>query len=195
MPPPVIGLTLDAEKPGRWRRNMRRIVFVLAAVAALAGAAAYTAPVSGQTDAEAAPIFGVKIPQGYRDWGLIAVAREEGKLDDLRAILGNDAAVKAARERKLPYPDGAILARIAWSHDPLPESEKAFGSPQSFVAGAPKNGVQFMVKDSKKYAATGGWGYAQFDDGKPAGEAAHNACFACHAIVAARDYIFNRYAP
>jgi len=52
-----------------------------------------------------------------------------------------------------------------------------------------------MVKDSGKYAATGGWGFAQFDDGKPAGEAVHNTCFACHQVVKARDFVFNRYAP
>ena len=62
----------------------------------------------------------------------------------------------------------------------MEESEKAFGRPQSFVAGPPKNGVQFMVKDSRKYASTGGWGFAHFDDGKPADEAVHNTCFACH---------------
>jgi Cytochrome P460 len=105
------------------------------------------------------------------------VAHEEGNLNDLRAILGNDVAIKASREGKLPFPDGAIIARLAWSYDPLLESEKAFGRLQSFVAGAPKNGVQFMIKDSKKYASTGGWGFAQFDDGKPADEKVQNTCF------------------
>lgn len=157
-------------------------------------AAGALAPASGKADGDAAPIFGIALPQGYRDWRLIAVAREEGKLDDLRAILGNDIAIEAARRGQLPYPDGTIIARLAWSHDPLPESAAAFGRPQSFVAGPPKNGVQFMVKDSVKYTSTGGWGYAQFDDGKPAGEAVHAACYACHEIVAARDYVFNRYA-
>ena len=174
---------------------MRRMVFARVAIAALAGVVACALQASGQTDGEAVPIFGIKMPPGYRDWGLISVAHEEGKLNDLRAILGNDIAVKAAREGKLPYPDGAIVARLAWSYEPLPESAKAFGSAQSFVAGQPKNGVQFMVKDSTKYASTGGWGYAQFDDGKPAGEAVHNACFACHAIAKERDFVFNRYAP
>jgi hypothetical protein len=174
---------------------MRRIVFVLVAVGALAGAVATMAPVSGQADGEAAPIYGVKIPPGYRDWRLISVAHEEGSLNDLRAILGNDVAIKAAREGKLPYPDGTIIARLAWSYDPLEESSKAFGHPQSFVAGPPKNGVQFMVKDSGKYASTGGWGFAQFDDGKPASEAMHNTCFACHTTVKARDFVFNHYAP
>jgi Cytochrome P460 len=173
---------------------MRWIVFGLVAAGA-AGVVACMAPASGQADGEAAPIYGVKLPPGYRDWRLISVAHEEGKLNDLRAILGNDVAIKASREGKLPYPDGTIIARLAWSYDPLAESSKAFGHLQSYVAGPPKNGVQFMVKDSGKYASTGGWGFAQFDDGKPAGEAVQNTCFACHAIVKARDFVFNHYAP
>jgi hypothetical protein len=92
-------------------------------------------------------------------------------------------------------PDGAIIARIAWSYDASEENNKVFGHPQSFVAGPPKNGVQFMVKDSKKYAATGGWGFAQFDDGKPADKAVLNTCFSCHAAIKARDLVFTRYAP
>jgi hypothetical protein len=174
---------------------VRRIVFGLVAAAALAGMVAYTTQPSGQAGGAAAPVFGIELPPGYREWRLISVAHEEGKLNDLRAILGNDVAVKAAREGKLPYPDGAIVARIAWNYEPLAESEAAFGRHQSFVAGPTKNGVQFMIKDSTKYAATGGWGFAQFDDGKPAGEAVHNACFACHALVKERDFVFNRYAP
>ena len=150
---------------------MSRIVFALIAVMALAGAAAYIAPASGQADGEAAPIFGIKIPSGYRDWRLISVAHEEGKLNDLRAILGNDVAIKAYREGKLPSPAGTIIARLACSYVPLEEMENAFGCLQSFVAGPPKNGVQFMVKDSRKYASTGGWEFAQFNDGKPADEA------------------------
>jgi hypothetical protein len=90
---------------------------------------------------------------------LISVAQEGGDLNDIRAILGNDIAITAYREGKLPFPDGAIIARIAWSYDASDENNKVFGRTQSFVAGAPKNGVQFMVKDSKKYASTGGSGY------------------------------------
>src|ERR1700688_4045552 len=174
---------------------MRGITYLLGAVVALTVVVVYKAHPTGHADGEAAPIFGVKIPPGYRDWRLISVAHEEGKLNDLRAILGNDVAIKASREGKLPYPDGTIIARLAWSYDPLAESSQAFGRLQSFVAGPPKNGVQFMVKDSSKYASTGGWGFAQFDDGKPASEAVHNTCFPCHAIVEARDLVFNRYAP
>jgi hypothetical protein len=85
---------------------MRRIVFVLVAVVELAGVVAYMAPASGQADGEAAPIFGVKIPAGYRDWRLISVAHEEGNLNDLRAILGNDVAIKAYQEGKLHCASG-----------------------------------------------------------------------------------------
>ena len=123
------------------------------------------------------------------------MAHEKGNLSDLRAILGNDVAIKAAREGKLPFPGGTIIARLAWSYDPLEESSRAFGRPQAFVAGPPKKGIQFMVKDSKKDASTGGWGFAQFNDGKPADEAMHNTCFPCHQVAKARDFVFARYAP
>ena len=176
---------------------MRPIVFVLIAVVVLAGVVAYKAPAFGQADGEAVPIFGLKIPAGYRDWRLISVAHEAGNLNDLRAILGNDAAIKAYREGKLPFPEGTIIARLAWSYVPSEENNQVFGRPQSFVPGpAPDWYLQFMVKDSKKYATTGGWGFAQFDkDGKPAAEAPLKNCFPCHQAVKARDFVFTRYAP
>ena len=174
---------------------MRRIVCVLVAGVVLAGVVASMAPASGQAVGEAAPIYGVTIPSGYRDWRLISVAHEAGDLNDLRAILGNDVAIKAYREGQLPFPDGTIIARLAWSYDPSEENNQAFGRPQSFVAGPPKNGVQFMVKDAKKYAATGGWGFAHFHDGTPADEAVHNTCFPCHQAIQDRDLVFTRYAP
>jgi hypothetical protein len=160
----------------------------------LAGVVAFRARASRAADKEAAPIFVAKIPPGYRDWRLISVAREEGTLDDIRAVLGNDKAIKSYRQGELPFPDGTIIARLAWSYDSSDENNKAFGRPQSFVAGHPKNGVQFMVKDSRKYASTGGWGFAHFDDGKSADEAVLKTCFPCHQAVSARDLVFTRYA-
>ncbi len=176
---------------------MKRIAFLLVAVAAVAAVAAFTAHASGHADGEAAPIFGIKIPPGYRDWRLISVAHEEGNLNDIRAILGNDPAIKAYREGKLPFPDGSIIARIAWSYVPSEENNKVFGRAQSFVAGSPPDWyLQFMVKDSKKYATTGGWGFAQFNkDGKPTDEAMLKTCFPCHEPVKARDFVFTRYTP
>jgi hypothetical protein len=148
----------------------------------------------GQTGGTAAPIFGIDIPSGYRDWRLISVAREEGPLNDVRAVLGNDTAINAYREARRPFPDGTIIVRLAWSLDPSEENNRAFGRVQSFVAGVPKNGVQFMVKDSSKYASTGGWGYAHFNDGKPADEKVHGTCHECHQAAAGRDFVFTDYS-
>lgn len=174
---------------------MKRITLLLIVVATVASVIAFTAAASRHGDQEAAPVFVTKIPPGYRDWKLISVAHEEGDLNDIRAILGNDIAIKSYREGKLPFPEGAIIARLAWNYEPSEENDKVFGRQQSFVAGPPKNGVQFMVKDSKKYASTGGWGFAHFNDGKPADEAVLKTCFPCHAAIKDRDLVFTRYAP
>jgi len=176
---------------------MKRTALLLVAVAAVAGLVAFTAPAPGPADQQAAPVFGIKIYPRYRDWRLVSVAHEEGNLNDLRAILGNDIAIEAYRAGKLPFPDGTVIARLAWSYVPSEENDKAFGRNQSFVPGLqPEWYLQFMVKDSKKYAATGGWGFAQFDKGgKPAGEAQHKTCFPCHEPAKASDLVFTRYAP
>src|SRR5216684_8882494 len=139
---------------------MKSILFMLVAVGALTGVAADMAPASGQADGEAAPIFGVKIPRGYRDWRVISVGHlAVGNLNQLRAQLGNDIAIKAYRESKLPFPDGAIIAALHWNDVSSEDNNKvlagAFPGAQSSVAGSAVN-IQFMVKDSKKYAATGG---------------------------------------
>jgi Cytochrome P460 len=173
---------------------MKQMVFLLVAVAAWVGALAFTSSASGHSDEKAVAIFGDKIPAGYRDWRLISVAHEAGDLNDIRAILGNDAAIKAYREGKLPFPDGTMIARLAYKYVPSQENNKVFGREQSFVAGPPTN-VQFMVKDSKKYAATGGWGFAQFTDGKPVNQAVPKACFSCHEPAKAQDFVFTHYAP
>jgi Cytochrome P460 len=173
---------------------MRAIACLSGAVLALTAVVVCMAQVSGNAGGEAAPIFGVKIPPGYRDWRLISVAHEAGSLNDFRAVLGNDVAIKAYREGKLPFPDGTTIVRLAWSYVSSEENNKVFGRDQSFVAGSPIN-IQLMVKDSKKYAATGGWGFAQFKDGKPADEALHKTCFPCHEPGKARDFVFTHYAP
>jgi Cytochrome P460 len=172
---------------------MRRIGAVFAVVAVLAGVGVHR--VGASSNSEAAPVFGIKLPPGYRDWRLISVAHEAGNLDDLRAILGNDVAIKAYRQGKLPFPDGTVIARLAWSYTPSEQNDKVFGRTQSHVAGPPKNGVQFMVKDSKQYASTGGWGYAQFNDGKPASETVHDTCSPCHQALPDHDQVFTHYAP
>jgi len=176
---------------------MRRIALLLIAVAAVAGVVAYQATASGQAGQAGggAPVFVTKIPPGYRDWKLISVAHEEGDFHSFAAVLGNDVAIKAYREAKLPFPDGAIIAALHYSHISSEENNKVFGRAQSFVPGQLTN-VQFMVKDSRKYTATGGWGYAHFNnDGKPGDEARLKTCFPCHQAIKARDYVFARYVP
>jgi hypothetical protein len=163
-----------------------RGALVLTTAVAVSALVAAAAPASRYADG---------VPWGYRDWKLISVAHEEGSLNDLRAILGNDVAIAAFREGKLPFPDGAIIARLAWRYVPSEENNKVFGRTQSFVAGQPTNGLQFMVKDAKRYASTGGWGFLQYNDGKPIGEAAQRTCYPCHEPVRARDLVFTRYAP
>ena len=153
-----------------------------------------------QAESNASPIYGITIPAGYREWHLISVNHLSGdKLKQVRAQLGNDIAIKAFREGKLPFPDGAIIAALHWNEASSEENNKvlAIGFPnaglQSSVAGSATN-VQFMVKDSKKYAATGGWGFADFKDGKPGDEALHKTCFPCHQPAKAQDYVFTHYA-
>ena len=177
--------------------NMKRIAFSLAAILTVVGAASSSSTASGREDGGATPIIGIRIFPGYRDWRLISVAHEEGSLKDIRAILGNKVAIKAYRKDKIPFPDGTVIARIAWKDVPSEENNKVFGRTQSFVAGpAPEWYLQFMVKDSKKFAATAGWGFAQFDkDGKPADEAKLKTCFPCHQPIKASDFVFTRYAP
>src|SRR5258706_15449282 len=175
---------------------MRRITILLIVVAALAAGARATGTTSQPTHSAAAAICAGKVPAEYRDWRLISVAREQGTLDDIRAILGNDVAINAYREGTRPFPEGTIIARLAWAYLPSEENNKLFGKTQSFVAGHPKNGVQFMVKDSRKYASTGGWGYSQFDDGKPLTDHAMlQSCFECHRAFTDRDFVFTHYAP
>ncbi|MBV8575582.1 MAG: cytochrome P460 family protein [Acetobacteraceae bacterium] len=156
-----------------------------------------------QAENDASPIYGIKIPAGYRDWHLISVKRlagAGGKLKQLRAELGNDIATKAFREGRLPFPNGSIIAALHWNEDSSDADNKvlAQGFPgaglDSTFAGSALN-VQFMVKDSEKYATTGGWGFADFTNGKPGSDALHETCFPCHQPAKDRDYIFTRYAP
>ena len=95
------------------------LTFFLMAVATLAGAA---------------PIFVTEIPSGYRDWRLISVnhlAGAGGSLKQVRAQLGNDAAIKAFREGTLPFPDGTVIAALHWNEVSSDENNKvlAIGFP------------------------------------------------------------------
>ena len=135
------------------------------------------------------PLFGVTIPEGYRRWPVIAPALEADPLNELRVVLGNSVAMKAYGDGTLPFPDGTILVKLAWQRAPSTEFAPAS------VPGAATT-VQIMVKDSARYAATGGWGFGRFVGGKPVDALQHQTCFACHeARVKAHDFVFTRLAP
>ena len=195
---------------------MKRIAY-LVAIVTVAGVVAWMAPLSMAEDSQGQVSTGMTaakgtvdttqidsklvivttIPRGYRDWKFVSAAHEAGELNDIRVVIGNDKAIKAYREGK-PFPQGAIIGRVAWKMVPSDENNQAFGQAQSFVPGdAPDWYLQFMEKDSKKYAATGGWGYSNFGaDLKPLTDRKTMfACFTCHQAVATRDYVFTKYAP
>jgi hypothetical protein len=158
----------------------------LIAIATATGSAARP---TGSVVDDVSPIFGVTIPQGYRQWEMIAPAEEAAPLNELRVVLGNETAITAYRNGALPFPDGAVLVKLAWKRVQSPEFESAS------VPGSATT-VQVIVKDSQKYLSTGGWGFGRFVNGKPADEAQHETCFACHeAGVKNHDFVFTRLAP
>ena len=172
---------------------MKRIGSYVVGIA-MVGVVALMASASARPIADTPPVFLTTIPAaGYRDWRLISVAHEEANLNSFAAVLGNDLAIRAYRDGDLHFPDGAIIASLHYRFVPSDENNRAFGQAQSFVAGDPTN-VQFMVKDSKAYASTGGWGFGHFNqDGTAAAETLMKTCVPCHA-KASRDSVFTRYS-
>lgn len=165
-------------------------------LASLTGLAAAAVLIGSTSEAERSPVFGVKLPPDYRDWRVISVAHEAGKLNDIRMVLGNDIAIKAYRRGTRPFPDGTMIARLAYQYVPSAQNNAVFGDEQSYVAGPPTN-VQISVKDSRRFADTGGWGYGQFEGGKPNPSVAlMQTCFACHTrLDKTTDLVFTAYAP
>jgi len=172
---------------------VKHFTFFVVAVAAIACLAAFIVPLPGHAD-RATATYLTEIPQGYRGWKWISSAHEAGNLNSLGAVLANDIAFKALQEGKYPFPDGAVIAALHYKHVRSDENNKVFGQAQSFVPGPPTN-VQFMVKDSTKYAATGGWGFGHFQNGKPADALFMKPCFPCHQKAGGTDLVFTHYAP
>jgi hypothetical protein len=158
-------------------------------IAMLAGIAALSLPLYVSA-AEPAP-NGIELPANYKDWKLIAPSHRTDK-NHIRVILGNDKAIEAARQGKTnPWPDGAMLAKLAWkdaTHDKWPTATV----PGEFVQ------AEFMFKDAAKYAETGGWGYARWVgmDQKPYGKDAGfvQECHGCHTPMKDNDYVFTHPA-
>lgn len=121
----------------------------------------------------------------YLDWRLLSVSHRNDK-KTLRAILGNDIAIEAVRKGKLKtWPDGAVIAKVVWKESTHPNWADAV-VPGDFAA------AEAMIKDSKKFAKTGGWGFGFWKKGKlemhPEEKSA--TCFACHTAVKDSDYVF-----
>jgi hypothetical protein len=139
--------------------------------------------------------------RGYEDWPAIAISENGGVV---AVIVGNPTMIDALKAG-VPgngqlFPDGAKMAKIHWS----PKKQEAYPGPPT-VPGTQLN-ADFMVKDSKRFADSSGWGWASFDYDaasdtfSPATEASkppqgHDAkCgFACHTLVKNRDYVFTEY--
>ncbi|RBP06494.1 cytochrome P460 [Roseiarcus fermentans] len=178
-----------------------RLSAVVVAASVLSVLGAWAIPAQDKDAVKVENGLGFAEFRGYEDWTLIAISQNNGKI---AAIVGNPAMIDAYRRGApgdgKPFPDGARMAKIHWT----PKTQEAYpGEPT--VPGA-QHDVDFMVKDSKRFADSGGWGWAAFEVDaaaggfRPANETdsppqAHDAkCgFACHTIVQDRDYVFTEY--
>lgn len=130
---------------------------------------------------------GIPFPTNYRDWKVISVSHRLDR-SSVRCIVGNDIAVKAAREKKTnPWPEGTMLIKVPWRERRLTKGQDSF-VPGELMA------VAVMFKDSKKFASTLGWGFAiwhgialQLPEDQ---EASVARCVSCHSFLEKRDYVF-----
>lgn len=139
--------------------------------------------------------------RGYDEWQIVAVSLNGGKL---ATILGNPAMIAAFRAdipgHGKPYPDGAKLAKIHWI------AKKNIAEPGGPTVPGALHDVDFMEKDSKRFADSGGWGYAEFEYGAAFGnfrpgnltdkppQADDAKCgFACHTLAKSKDFVFTAY--
>lgn len=128
---------------------------------------------------------GIPFPADYKTWRAVS-SSERFDNGTIRQILGNPAAIQAIADHKInPWPDGVIFAKVAWRQQP---DENGVIHTGQFLQ------VEFMIRDSKKYAATQGWGWARWlgTDLKPYGANAHfsGECISCHTPVRKNDYVF-----
>lgn len=156
---------------------MQNKAFPLFALALAAGSALAADPAPN----------GIALPEGYKDWRLLSVHQRTDN-NTIRAVLGNDIAIKAAREGQTnPWPNGAVLGKLVFKAVPHEKFPTAL-EPGNFIH------AEFMLKDTGKYAATGGWGYARWlgQEQKPYGKDAGfvQECIACHTPVKDRDWVF-----
>ena len=187
---------------------MTRIALVALAVTAVAGVAAYIGSAAGQSNGDAAPIYGVKIPAGYRDWRLISVKRLTGKqltgaggeLKQLRAELGNDLAIKAYRDGTLPFPDGAIIAALHWNEEIVGFRQPSLGRrfsrprPQIFLCRVRRE-RSIHGQGLKKVCRIRRLGIRRLHERQTWRRGAARKVLPLPPPAKDRDYVFTRYAP
>lgn len=129
-------------------------------------------------------------PSGeYKNWRLLSVSHRTDK-QTLRAILGNDTAIESARAGKNVWTDGSILAKVKWK-------ESTHANWSAAIVPGEFEAAEAMVKDSKKYTTTGGWGFGKWQDGNLVmfDETKSKECFACHMVAEQKnDYVFTHSA-
>jgi hypothetical protein len=140
--------------------------------------------------------------RGYESWETISVSHNGPRL---ALILGNPAMIKAFKAgtptNGKPFPDGAKMAKVHW----VPKKNDA--QPGSPLQPESQSDVDFMVKDSKRFADSGGWGYAVFKydpatdtfapgdlTGTPPQANDAKCGAACHTIAKNHDFVFSEYA-
>ena len=128
---------------------------------------------------------GIAFLRDYKNWKTIS-STERFDNNSMREILGNDVAVKAIAEDQIhPWPDGTVFAKVAWLEQP---DGKGLVRTGAFYQ------VEFMIRDSKKYASTLGWGWARWRgaDLKPYGKDASftGECVNCHRPLRSTNYVF-----
>lgn len=132
---------------------------------------------------------GIELPKDYKDWRVIS-ASHRIDVNSMRVIVGNDIAIKAARnDNTNPWPEGTILGKLVW--DETKEDHW-----QAAIAPGKFTHAEFMVKNTDLYQSTGGWGYARWlgTEQKPYGNNADfvQECVACHTPVKHRDWVYTR---
>ena len=157
-------------------------VFAFAAVLLMTLATGLSA-----ADQSPAPSNGISYPEGWQDWAVLAVAHRVDN-NTIRVILGNDVAVRAAREGDTnPWPDKAILGKVVWKEKRLADWEDAV-VPGELVH------AEFMFKD-QQYADSYGWGWARWlgAEQEPFNKGPE-PCISCHTPVEERDWVFTEPA-
>jgi Cytochrome P460 len=174
---------------------------VLAMSAAAGVAVAVVLSVLGARAISAQDKYTVQVPnglafsefRGFEDWPTVAVSQTG---DLIEVILANSVMIDAYRagvpDNGKPFPDGSKVAKIHWN------AKKSAEAPNPTIVPDTLHDVDFMVRDSKRFQDTGGWGWAEFDYDraseafKPLGSGS-NCGYECHTIVKAKDYVFTAY--